>query len=71
MPRLMPILPKDGIDVVPDNVSEKDLKDEAHRRSAKHGYTTKYGEPPNRTKIMAAPPTNRYRENYVKIFHHD
>jgi len=39
-------------EIVPPNVSAKDLKDEANRRTAKCGYTTRYGEPPYQTKIM-------------------
>jgi hypothetical protein len=41
------------MEIVPDNVSEKDLQDEVNRRTAKAGYTTRFGEPPYRTKIMA------------------
>jgi hypothetical protein len=40
-------------EVVPDDVSEKDLKDEVLRRNARAGYSTRFGEPPCRTKIMA------------------
>jgi hypothetical protein len=39
-------------EIVPNDVSEKDLRDEVNRRTAKAGYTTKYGECPYRTKIM-------------------
>ena len=39
-------------ELVPANVTEKDLKDEANRRTAKAGYTTRFGEPPYATKIM-------------------
>lgn len=59
------------MELVPDNVSEKDLKDEVLRRNAKAGYTTRLGEPPYHTKIMLAPPTKRYEENYRKVFGHD
>jgi len=59
------------MDLVPENVSETDLRDEVNRRTAKAGYTTRLGEPPYRTKIMQQPPTEQYRENYVKIFGHD
>ena len=58
-------------EIVPANVSEKDLRDEVNRRTARAGYTTRAGEPPHRTKIMAAPPTKQYRDNYVRIFGHD
>lgn len=59
------------MELVPDNVSEKDLKDEVNRRTAKAGYTTRLGESPYRTKVMAHPPTRKYEENYVRIFGHD
>jgi hypothetical protein len=39
-------------ELVPSNVSEKDVREEACRRSAKAGYSTKYGEPPCRTRIQ-------------------
>jgi hypothetical protein len=39
-------------ELVPDNVSESDVKDEANRRTAKAGFTTRYGEPTYRTKIQ-------------------
>lgn len=40
------------MEIVPDNVSEKDLRDEVNKRSAKAGYTTRFGEPPYATKIQ-------------------
>lgn len=40
------------MELVPDKVNEKDLKDEVLRRNAKAGYTTRFGEPPYRTKIQ-------------------
>lgn len=40
-------------ELVPDSVSEKDMRDEVNRRTAKCGYTTKYGECPHKTKIMS------------------
>jgi hypothetical protein len=39
-------------EIVPPNVSEKDLRDEVNRRTAKAGYTTRLGECRNATKIM-------------------
>jgi hypothetical protein len=41
------------MEIVPANVSEKDLRDEVNRRTTKAGYTTKYGECPYATKIIA------------------
>lgn len=61
----------EGGELIPSDVSEKDVREEACRRGAKLGHCTKYGEPPFRTKIMAAPPTRKYEENYIKIFGHD
>jgi hypothetical protein len=61
----------DDLEIVPDNVSASDLRDEVNRRTAKAGYTTRNGECPYRTKIMIMPPTRKYRENYVKAFGHD
>lgn len=40
------------MELVPENVSEKDLKDEVHRRTSRAGYTTRYGECPYATKIQ-------------------
>jgi hypothetical protein len=39
-------------ELVPDNVSETDLKNEVNRRTSKCGYTTRLGECPYSTKIM-------------------
>jgi hypothetical protein len=47
------------------------LQEELNQRTYKAGYTNKEGGPRNRTKIMAAPPTKQYRDNYVRIFGHD
>lgn len=58
------------MEIVPNNVSEKDLKDEVNRRTARAGHTTRSGEPPYKTKIMSMPPNKRYEENYVRIFGH-
>ena len=40
------------MELVPPNVDENDLRDEVNRRTAKAGYTTRYGECPRATKIM-------------------
>ena len=58
-------------ELIPDNVSEKDLKAEVIRRNARAGYSTGLGEQPGRTKIMALPPNKKYEENYRKAFGHD
>ncbi len=54
-------------ELVPENVSEKDLKDEVLQRNSRAGYCTRFGESPYRTKIMAQPPNEKYRHNYDKI----
>ena len=50
-------------DIVPFNVPEKDLRDEVNSRTAKAGYTTRYGEPRNSTKIMITVPFGKTRLN--------
>lgn len=40
------------MEIVPANVSTKDLREEVNSRTSKAGYTTKYGECPYRTKIQ-------------------
>lgn len=61
----------DSGELVSFNADEKSVKEEVDARTAKAGYTTKYGEPTYRTKIMWAPPTKQYEENYVRIFGHE
>ena len=39
-------------EIVPPTVSDADLKDEAIRRNAKAGYSTRYGECPRATRIQ-------------------
>lgn len=51
------------MELVPDNVNEKDLKDEVNRRTARAGYTTGFGEPPYRTKIMTTCPFGKEKLN--------
>jgi hypothetical protein len=50
-------------ELVPDNVSDNDVKDEANRRASKAGYTTRLGESPNRTKIQTSVPFGREKLN--------
>lgn len=40
------------MELVPENVSETDLKDEVNKRTSRAGYTTRYGECPYATKIQ-------------------
>jgi hypothetical protein len=58
-------------EVVPLTHNSKDIREEAIRRGAKAGHCTSNGEPPYRTKIMAAAPNDAYRRNYQKIFNHE
>ena len=52
---------------------EADLREEVNRRTAKAGYTTRYGEPVSSGKGDTYRPVNKkkYDENYVRIFGHD
>ena len=43
--------PLDG-ELVPDGVSETDVRDEVNRRTALAGYTTRYGERTAATRIQ-------------------
>jgi len=43
----------DSGEIIPWNANPKDVREEINRRTARAGYTTKYGESPNATKIMA------------------
>ena len=56
---------------IPDNVSEKDVTEEANYRASKCGYCTREGNPMFRTKIMIHPPSKKYEENYARIFGHE
>ena len=41
-------------ELVPENVSVNDMKDEGNRRTAKAGLTTRLGESPYATKIQTS-----------------
>lgn len=49
---------------------QRDYLQELNIRSHKAGYTTREGKPVP-AKIRSMPATDKYRENYVKIFGHD
>jgi len=51
------------MELVPENVSEKDLKDEVNRRTSRAGYTTRYGECPYVTKIQTTVPFGKTKLN--------
>jgi len=51
---------------VPDNVSEKDLKEEANYRASKLGYCTKHGNQTSRIKISVGW-SRKYADNYERI----
>jgi hypothetical protein len=57
--------------LVPNTISESDLRDEVNRRTARAGYTSRTGEPLGKTKIMIQAPSEQYRKNYSRIFGHD
>jgi len=61
----------DSGEIVAWNENPENVREEVNKRTAKAGYTTKYGEPEGRTKIMAQPANDRYRKNYKRIFGHD
>lgn len=50
-------------EIVSTSVSEKDLQDEVNSRTAKAGYTTRYGECTNATKIMTSVPFGKTKLN--------
>ncbi len=51
------------MEIVPANVSEKDLRDEVNYRTAKAGYTTRLGECTYRTKVQTTVPFGRTKLN--------
>lgn len=53
----------DSGELVSFNTNEEDLQEEINRRTAKAGYTTKYGERPYRTKIMTTVAFGRVKYN--------
>lgn len=50
-------------EIVPASVSEKDLQDEVNSRTAKAGYTTRYGERTYSMKIMTTSNWGRTKLN--------
>lgn len=54
-------------EIVSPFVKEKDLRDEVNRRTSKAGYTTRYGEPPYRTRIM----DNGFGESKLNVWSRD
>ena len=52
-----------GSEFIPDDVSEKDVREEANKRASKLGYCTRAGEPPYRTKIQETVPIGRTKLN--------
>lgn len=51
------------MEIVPANVSTKDMREEVNSRTSKAGYTTKYGECPFRTKIQNTVPYGNRKLN--------
>lgn len=50
-------------DVIPWNANPKSVREEVNRRTAKAGYTTKYGECPCATKIQTSVPFGEQKLN--------
>jgi len=51
------------MELVPENVSETDLKDEINERTSRAGFTTRYGECPYATKIQTTVPFGKAKLN--------
>ena len=51
--------------------SESNVREEAIRRGVKAGTCNSEGGPVDSDKIRSMPSTNKYNENYVKIFGHN
>lgn len=51
------------MEIVPDKVSQRDLRDEVLRRSSRAGYTTRHGENPQATKIQTTIPFGKEKLN--------
>lgn len=56
--------------LIPPDVSEKDVRDEANRCSHRAGYCDRDGQPKTAPKIRSRW-SQAYRENYGKVFGHD
>lgn len=54
---------KDGCKLVPDGVSQTDMREEVNHRTSKAGYTTKYGECLSATKIQTTVPFGETKLN--------
>ena len=52
MRHVEPITDYSKMEVIPDNIPQKDVIDESNRRAAKQGWCTRDGLPPFRTKIQ-------------------
>jgi hypothetical protein len=52
-----------GGEIIPDYVSENDVRDEANKRAARAGYCSRSGEPLGRTKIMESVPCGKVKLN--------
>ena len=51
---------------IPDDVSEKDVTEEANYRASKLGYCTREGNPTMRSKISAGW-SRRYEQNFERL----
>jgi hypothetical protein len=57
-----------GGELIPDYVSENDVRDEANKRAARAGYCSRSGEPLGRTKVMV---TANFGERRLNIWPRD
>jgi len=53
-------------ELIPDNVSEKDVQEEANRRASKCGYCTREGNPTYRQKVSVGW-SRKYEQNFERI----
>jgi len=59
-------------EIISSTESESSIRDEVNRRTHKAGYTDRDGQQKVRlAEIVSKPPSDKYRENYVKIFGHE
>jgi len=58
------------MELVPPDVSERDLREEVNHRTHRAGYTDRDGQPMDRKEIVSRN-SPAYRRNYRRAFGHD
>jgi len=58
------------MDIVPQDISPVELREEVNSRAHRAGYTTREGKP-RAPKVRSVPLTEQGRKNYSRIFKHD